>query len=374
MQSASVSAEAATSYVADGFSVESNTEAPDDIKKNFESEPKDGEPDEADSLSKAASELGKKGGKAAAEKRAERPKLEAKPAEKEEADDSDETEEERKASGGKLTRHNNATARVQDALSKQKAAEQRAQQLEARLEALERARQAPPPQPEQRQQPQTRAANDDEDDPKPKVDDHDSYEEYAEKLARWSFRDEAKKAAQGMQEAQRAHAVIERVAAPLQRTREAIETSLREDPSIKDRVSRDLLAVKPTYDIDSETGRVGKLRGRIGPENDFMHAVLSSENAVGLMLHLSEHTNVPEFLQRIARLPDRESVIREVAKLEARLEAAVTTAPSAKPVSKAHPPVRPVTGAPSTDVDSDDEDEDFDAMMRRRTGRERSRR
>jgi len=73
--------------------------------------------------------------------------------------------------------------------------------------------------------------------------------------------------------------------------------------------------------------------------------VFSPEHAPALMLHFTEH---PEELQRIAALSTPRAVSREMAKLEARLEAA-TAGDSARrddDVSRAAPPVRPVTGKP----------------------------
>lgn len=73
--------------------------------------------------------------------------------------------------------------------------------------------------------------------------------------------------------------------------------------------------------------------------------IFSPETAPTLMLHLTEH---PEDLQRIAALTTPRAVSREMAKLEARLEA-VTAGDSSErevEVSRAAPPVRPVAGKP----------------------------
>jgi hypothetical protein len=73
--------------------------------------------------------------------------------------------------------------------------------------------------------------------------------------------------------------------------------------------------------------------------------VFSPESAPALMLHFTAH---PEELQRIAALPNPRAVSREMAKLEARLDAATTGASSKRDsdVSRAAPPVKPVTGKP----------------------------
>ena len=75
---------------------------------------------------------------------------------------------------------------------------------------------------------------------------------------------------------------------------------------------------------------------------DYLFA--NTEAAPTLMLHLSEHS---DDLQRIAALSNEHAVSREMAKLEARLEAAPAgDSPKREDVSKAAPPVRPVTGKP----------------------------
>jgi hypothetical protein len=94
--------------------------------------------------------------------------------------------------------------------------------------------------------------------------------------------------------------------------------------------------------------------------------VFSPESAPALMLHLSAH---PDELQRIAALSTPRAVSRELAKIEARLEAVASAGPGSKrdTRSKAPPPVRPVQGAPYVG-DSDPgvkEGEDFDAWNRR---------
>jgi hypothetical protein len=64
------------------------------------------------------------------------------------------------------------------------------------------------------------------------------------------------------------------------------------------------------------------------------------------MLYLEEH---PDALQRIAALSNPRAVSREMAKLEARLESAAAgtrAKPDKEEVSKAAPPVTPVTGTP----------------------------
>jgi hypothetical protein len=102
--------------------------------------------------------------------------------------------------------------------------------------------------------------------------------------------------------------------------------------------------------------------------------ILSPEQAPALMLHLTEH---PEEFQRLVALPTRREVTREVTRLAARLEAATAGASPEpeKQVSKAAPPVRPVTGAPYiADAEEYRPGMSFDDYARVRTKQLRARR
>lgn len=98
--------------------------------------------------------------------------------------------------------------------------------------------------------------------------------------------------------------------------------------------------LRPTFDL--RPGEVDSGENWIANE-----LILSPESAPTLMLYFKAQ---PDELQRIAALPNPRAVSREMAKLEARLEAATAgnTASSSEREdhSRATPPVRPVTGAP----------------------------
>ena len=85
-----------------------------------------------------------------------------------------------------------------------------------------------------------------------------------------------------------------------------------------------------------------------GPSNVLADEVISSDHPEAFLSYFAEH---PEHLQRFATLRTAREVWREVAKIEARIEdsrekaeAAASAGTAPRPVSKAQPPVRPVTG------------------------------
>ena len=76
-----------------------------------------------------------------------------------------------------------------------------------------------------------------------------------------------------------------------------------------------------------------------------------------MLIYLSEH---PDQFQRIASLKTPRDVSREMAKIEARLEAATASTSSRPSVSKAKPPVRLVTGSPATATVEPSDESSFD--------------
>jgi len=72
--------------------------------------------------------------------------------------------------------------------------------------------------------------------------------------------------------------------------------------------------------------------------------ISAPEHAPAVLRYLKEH---PDEHQRIAALRSPREVTRELARLD-RVEAATAGTSSTREVSKAHPPVRPVTGTPHT--------------------------
>ena len=328
------------------FSVTANTETAESIVENLTSpEEREGQ------LKKAASDLGKKGGKAAAEARAK----EAKEAKKNEAkaepvdterggdekavsgsDDSGDAEaeaqgEEEKAEAKKPNPAKDPKARVElatrrEAEAKTALAQERRERerlaaevarLRAETEALRPKQEASKAAPKQ--------------DGKPKIEDFEDYEKYLD------ARDEYNRTQ------------------TLETIREKIEREEREEKVQKahndfmERMipHRDKI---PDYMKTLRTS-FSKAEGEEeGSHNWIANELVFNDNpdmAEAVALHLMENEDV---FQRIAALRSPRAVSRELAKIEARLEAATAGAsaePEEKAVSKAAPPVRPVTGAPS---------------------------
>lgn len=277
-------------------------------------------------IQKAASDLGKRGGKAAAKARAEKGE------EKETEEPTEETaerrrgpasepEEEEEGADGYATPELKAKAkeRVEQATRKEAEAKKEAARLRAENEELRKARQAPPA-PEQRQErPEAPKAPQ-----KPKADDFENYEDYLD------ARDAHNRQVWEAEHAQREHAKAEReqVIGTVKTYQEAIAETIAEDPEFWDKVP----------EIHAETP--------LGQE-----IVRAGAKAPGILLHLAEH---PKVYDRLSKTSDLREVIREVGKIEARLEDATGGNPSSdeRPgpnpeISRARPPARPPRSEPN---------------------------
>jgi hypothetical protein len=300
---------------------------------------RDLKPKSDDAASRAGSELGKRGGKAAAEKRAaeksdlkaeqtepdEKPEpVEAK-AEPDEKPEAKAEEPEKPPEEKKGDPRHDPKARMLEATRKEAeakralAAEREARAaVEARLEALERS--AP------RDEPGRGRPRDLPDTVKPTPDGFDSYEEYLD--ARDAYNRKAWEAESiRLRQAEQVDRAIG------EQKRKFAEVTV---PNLE-KYSEEVLSLQTEFQIPEGAKPTGS--NWIANELFF-----SPESAPTLMLHLTEH---PEELQRIAALISPRAVSREMAKIEARLEAATTaTSPEREDVSRAAPPVRPVTGKP----------------------------
>jgi hypothetical protein len=286
-------------------------------------------------LAKAAAELGKAGGKAAAEKRAA--------AKDDEADEAKRKVDEEITAAEPADKKKLASDRVQEATraaaaAKREAAAEKAsrEQTERRLAELEK-RSAPP------EQPKAPAA----DDGKPKVGDFEDHADFVEALASWKaekifaeqYEKRRKEAAARYQET---HAV-QTIGSAVDKHLERVAAVKKGDPSYKenyyafmDRQSPEVQSLKPSFQLAQGEP--------YGPLNAIADELIKSEMPRELMEHLSAN---PDEIQRLAALPNPQAIIRAVGRLEARLEGAPRgTSPSEPEVSKANPPVRPVTGSP----------------------------
>jgi len=331
-----------------GFTVSSNTSTAEEMTGILEARDtqktggdvqethtdENGEPD----LSHAASELGKRGAEAAAAKRA----AEAKEAAKEEKADKDaekapsEAEDKRKGN----PRHDpqarvaQATREAAEARREAAAAREEAAKARAELEHARSARQieAPPKPPKESADPGA-----------PKVEDFEDYAEFTRATARYEYQAEAKRA----QEAQRSHQRSQQMGEYENRYKASVVKAKEADPDFWSKIGDHVAVLYPTFKLlqMAERGEISHDDPRFGDPRTYIadEIVDNVDDAPALMVYLSEHKD--EF-QRIAALRSPRAITREMAKLVTSL-GVETTATNPKPsVSKAPPPVRPVTGAP----------------------------
>lgn len=340
------------SVTSEGFDIIGNGETAEDMTANLTPEPKDGE-DEGEKVSKAAKELGKRGGKASAERRARAgddasaPDLDAADAEKPLGKPRDDP------------RARMLEATRKEAEAKKELAAERAerQRIEGELRSEREGRRAAP---QQERKPEA------DPDPEPDIANYDDYNQFVKDSARWAGRHEARKEAQAIQQrqwvAQKSHEKAQSVEAEIKGFQGKVDQAKAKDPEclagIADHVW-DFL--QPSWEAPP---------GQIDQGHVMADEIMGLDNPVAVLNHLS--ANREEF-QRIASLQNVLAITRALAKLDARF-GAVTAGTSPKPsVSKAPPPVRPVTGAPSA-VDSDDEDAPFEEHVRRMNAKDAQRR
>lgn len=214
-----------------------------------------------------------------------------------------------------------ATRKEAEAKRAAAAAEQRARELEARLAALERGER---PAPKEEARPQRDLSQ------KPNAADFDDYDQYLD------ARDEYNREQFRRERAAEEHRVaIERA------FDEHAKKFAESIAPHADEYSGELLALQTSIQHMVENPSLPYSGGNWIA--DYLFANVKA--APALMLHLSKNGDE---LQRIAALRSSHAVSREMAMLEARLEAAPTGNGSKRDddVSRAAPPVKPVTGKP----------------------------
>ena len=310
-----------------------------------EDQPKEG-------LAKAASELGKEGAKAAAKARKEAfkakpikdtPEPEKKATEaapEPEATGEPEAEPERKEGKERNdpnVRVREATREAREAREEARLARQEAYQERQRREQIERERTNPQGARETR----PAAAQDGPPALETFLAENETYsaglEAYMEARDKW--RDE-----QGAKQYQ-AHAAAAQYAAEVGKRvegwRGTMGAEAKADPEF-------IATVKPITDQIGFPSRLLPQGERPGPANWIADELWSEpDRAPALLRHLA--ANEDDF-QRLAALSSPRAITRELARIEASLDAATAGASSEPPkvqTSKASPPVRPVTGAPS---------------------------
>lgn len=356
----------------DGFKVDSNSAASeDDLRETLKPKSEEEEPEEEEKpdLKKAASELGKKGGKAAAKKRKEEQKArgsseaergshtpedegstpspatteEEEPEEKADSEE-EESEEEQKPSKKGNPRHD-PIARMKEATRKEAEAKAEARLLRQQLnEALEHLRNQPSQ--ERHEQKATPKAG------RPSAEDFDNFEEYLDARDNWNkqqwYQELQQQQDQRRQQSEGERAFNDR----LNRFKE--KADFTNDPDI----SRDILELTPVFMLEKGA--------QVTAQNvmaDWL--VFHPDDAMGVARYLSQHED--EF-QRVSTLSNGDLVYHELAKIAGRIENAGGGEVKVQGVSKAKPPVKPVSGAPYIADDKSEgpkPGEDFDAWLRR---------
>ena len=340
-----------------GFEVISNTETPEEMREVLGVEP------EAEEASKAAALLGKKGGQAAAEKRklapipdrkpaagddaaegSAKPAKDAKPVEKKpeekpeakEAKDEDEDAPAGETKEQKAERKRSAKARVEQATRE-------AAELKRRLAAREREneelrRKINPP----------KAAPAGE----PRVEDYEEPEKYLEardsyNRQKWERETEVKRQQAEIQTRIQTEIKSWEAAVQKQGGKQWLDSL---DPAVQE--------IEPSFVVIARGEKPSPLNALA---DEFLRA---GDNAPRLMTYFSEH---PEEVQRFSTLLPYQ-FLREMGKVEARLEAATADSPAPQgEVSRARKPVKSVTGAPpSVETDDDSDEPDFDKYVARK--------
>jgi hypothetical protein len=310
-----------------GITVVSNSETEDQIRENFEGtkKPLDGpepnpEKEDQERASRAGSDLGKRSAEArknaaavdeGKESAAEQKALDFKEAKEEAA-------EKARPDRDPIARMKEATRKEAEAKQQAREAKERAERAEAEL-ARARA-----------EKPADRPVAKPEGKPEPAQ--FQSYEEYLDARDEYNRKQWAEASAQ--YQAKQTHEAWLRDTAG--KFKGSIDKAVKDDPDFFSKVAEEVKELRPSYLVPPNEAQDG--HNWVADE-----LTLNHESAPALMLHFTEH---PDELQQLAALSSPRAVTRAMGKLVAQLEAA-TAGNSSKPeVSKAKPPVRPVTGSP----------------------------
>ena len=337
-----------TTVLVSGFEVESNSSSGADLKAALtsdEREPRvlvdEGKPVPEDAedkakLAQAAADLGKKGGTAAAAKRAADAK--AKPEEKAEGEEASQTDGKAKDDEKPLGKpRDDPRARMleatrKEAEAKKALASERAERQALANEIREIRSALTKREPGESRQSQAEAERKPASTGKPAPEQYDDYEQYLDARDNWNRKEWAAENTRRQSEAEYQQRVMGQVGSFTQ----SLASAAKSDPEFNGKVAQEVMDLQPTMTLDPN--QMPDASNWVADE-----LVFSAENAPALMLYLSEHL---DDLQRIAALSSPRAVTREVAKLAARLEAAPAGSSSKPEPSKAKPPVRPVTGSP----------------------------
>lgn len=244
-----------------------------------------------------------------------------------------------------------ATREAKEAREAAAAERAKREEVERKLAEAEKARSAPAPKPAEAQPQAPPAPRQDAPgaDPQPKVEDFKEWEDYVEARTRWAARDEHRK----LQQETLRQQVTQRAAHEY--TKRVVDAATAFQGRIKDAGGDDFVASLHPDVAGLKLSEIARAHGEdITAHHVIADEIFTSEHGPALMKHLSDH---PDEFQRLATLQTPRDIAREVAKLEDRLSAATAgTSVAPLPVSKAKPPVKPVTGSPHTDVEPGDDD------------------
>jgi len=325
----------------------------------------DAEREEEIKVSEAAAALGKKGGKAAAEKKAEvrksqgldvdeHPEEETETEEKPEKPEEKEGEEPEKL--GK-PRHD-PKARMLEATRKEAEAKRDRDRIKAEKDALQakhdalqrelEAARAPkePPKPVEAPTKPVRAS-------------YASDEDYIEAIAAHKAEEKVKEYETKRETERQIKEYSGTLDAILGKNAKIEKEYAKTDPEYLSKVSDEVkaIALKPSFALD--------LHEVPNADNVIADELFNSDTlAPVLKVHLSEH---PEDLERIRNLQSWQEVQVEMRLLARTLNGAVSTATVPKGSSKAKPPVQPVTGLPAASDPDIYGDIDFDTFAQRRS-------
>jgi len=240
-------------------------------------------------------------------------------------------------------RRESATEAVSSAVGKQRAAERRAEAAEARIAELSR---QPEPEPVAAPAPGSEWARFKAMPGVPTVDQFDAYEDYSMAMA--AFVADVRHHERDVERAQsyQQHQYEQTQQAQTARWNERLQDARSENPNLDSSLNPDTPMSLP-----------------------MQHLAMDSPVGIQILQWLSAH---PDESQRISTLHPAETY-REMGKLEARLEAAPLRA-SARVVSNAKPPIRPLGTSPHvTDAFAVSDDTSFDEHFRRMNASDRAR-
>jgi hypothetical protein len=356
------------------------------VNKGAPVKSKDG--DEKDETSQAASVLGKKGGKAAAEARKletkakpadEKPDAkEAKPADDKGKDEkaakgkADETDdgEEKDADGKPLGKpRNDPRARIQQLARERDEAKERADRAERELQESRKASaRATVPTTEERRETRPEA-----DPGKPKLADflakHETYEEAIEAYqdARDQHRERQDTERRSYEEGHRK--VTETITAHVDTFHERLTGLKGDDKTAQGAAFGEFMAALPDALVSKLTpsfmiprGEDGRPVVRPGPANLITDLIIKSDKPREILEHFAD--DMDDF-QRIAALRDPLQIAGEMAILSHSLDAATADTSSRREVSKAGSPPRSVSGTPRA-AEPDLSNANFEEHMRRK--------